>query len=208
MQPPDGDASDNPPDPVDPRAHDVLVTRHLPQVRAFVRLQMGRAMREWEESCDVVQSACREVLKDLAAGTFRPKDDAAFRHWFFETAARKVKDHHKYLHRDRRDVRRLQRVASRSDASRPSQLAAGYRSLLTPSKDAIAHETAAKLEAAFDRLDERDRLVILRSRFQAVSHEEIGKELGCSTAYARTLLARALAKLSKLLADGRSPDGE
>lgn len=40
----------------DRAALDALVVRFLPELRAFVRLRAGPALREWESTSDIVQS--------------------------------------------------------------------------------------------------------------------------------------------------------
>ena len=49
----------------DEGAMEALVARQLPSLHAWVRLNMGGHLRAREETVDVVQSACREVLVDL-----------------------------------------------------------------------------------------------------------------------------------------------
>jgi DNA-directed RNA polymerase specialized sigma24 family protein len=58
-----GEAAQNPAGgPGDQLAIEALLERHLPGLRAFVRLRAGPAVRTRESTTDVVQSACREVL--------------------------------------------------------------------------------------------------------------------------------------------------
>src|SRR5688500_18947507 len=42
-----------------------LLAEHLGGLRSFIRLRMGKALRERESCSDIAQSVCREVLWDL-----------------------------------------------------------------------------------------------------------------------------------------------
>ena len=59
----------------DPVAIDHLLERHLPALRAFVRLRAGPTVARNESSSDVVQSVCREIL--MGAGRFEYQGEAA-----------------------------------------------------------------------------------------------------------------------------------
>src|SRR5262245_7080357 len=72
----------------DREALELLLVRHLPRLRAFVRLRAGAAVRAQEESSDLVQSVCREVL--LHADQFRFPSESAFRNWLYTHALRKI----------------------------------------------------------------------------------------------------------------------
>ena len=47
----------------DAQAGDELLRRHLPGLRAFVRLRTDPGLRAQEPTADIVQSVCREVLE-------------------------------------------------------------------------------------------------------------------------------------------------
>jgi RNA polymerase sigma factor (sigma-70 family) len=81
-------------------------------------------------------------------------------------------------------------------------LAEQYARLGTPSRHAIAREALARVEAAFDRLPEDYREVIVLHRIAGLSHREIGERLDRSEIASQRLLARALARLSTLLSRG------
>ena len=63
----------------DDEAVSALLKRHLPALRAYIRLRMGPRIRRWETDSDLVQSVCVEVLKNLADFAYR--GEAAFQHW-------------------------------------------------------------------------------------------------------------------------------
>jgi RNA polymerase sigma-70 factor (ECF subfamily) len=78
-----------------------LLVRNLPGLEAFVRLRMGAALRGLMTAPDLVQSVCREVLEDL--GDFEFRGEGPFRHWLFVRAENKLREKHRYHHRDKRD---------------------------------------------------------------------------------------------------------
>ncbi|MCA8975247.1 MAG: hypothetical protein KDC98_11025, partial [Planctomycetes bacterium] len=49
----------------DPQAVEELLVRHLPRLRAFVRLRSPFALRARESCSDLVQSVCREVIAKI-----------------------------------------------------------------------------------------------------------------------------------------------
>lgn len=177
-----------PPD-AEPTEVEMLVTRHLPALRAFVRLRMGRELRAREESCDLVQSVAREVLQN--AERFQHGGEAGFREWLFTTAHRKVVNRLEHWRAARRDGARERPI------SLPDELL-GLGG--TPSRHASAREELAKVEAAFDQLSEEQRDVVMMSRLLGLSHAEIAVRSGKSEVAVRKTLSRALARLAAVLA--------
>jgi RNA polymerase sigma-70 factor (ECF subfamily) len=176
-----------------------LVQRHLPTLRSYVRLRCGAGVRAHESTSDLVQSVCRELL--LAAGRVEYRGEAPFRHWLCTAAEHKIRDRVKRLHRQKRDVDREVRVEEGSSAV-PAECLGAYASLCSPSQAAIAHETAERLEAAFDRLDEPYSTAVLRVRLEGQPYALVAEELGVGEAYARVLVSRGLAKLATLMDSG------
>jgi RNA polymerase sigma-70 factor (ECF subfamily) len=176
-----------------------LMQRHLPGLRAYIRLRMGPRIRAREESTDLVQSVCREVLQH--ADRFEHGGETGFRHWLYRTAMRKISDRDDYHGAARRNVARETELASESNAS-------GFHATLsTPSRVAIAREQLARLETAVDGLSDVEREVVLGARIMGLSHAELAARVGRSESAVRTLLCRAMARLSQILAseeaDGR-----
>jgi RNA polymerase sigma-70 factor (ECF subfamily) len=176
----------------DTPALDVLLTRHLPALRAFVRLRADVAFRARESCSDLVQTACRQALEHLHEFEWRGED--SFRNWLFALANNKVLNRWQYHRAARRDP---VREAARADDS--AGLLVAYSAIVTPSEDAIAHEFAERLEAAIDQLPASYREVLLLARVAGLSHPAIAERLGVSEAAARTRLTRARARLATLL---------
>jgi len=184
-----------------PEAVEALLTRHLPGLRAYVRLRMGPELRAKESVSDLVQSTCREIL--LHEDRYRHRGASNFRHWLFTTALRKVKNRLAYYRASKRD---LGREVGERDASRDEALAAFYQTLSTPSRRLMRREWAERLEAAFDKLPEARREVILLSRIVGLPHEEVARTMGRTPQATRSLLHRALAELADGLEAPEPPE--
>jgi RNA polymerase sigma-70 factor (ECF subfamily) len=166
-----------------------LVTQYLPALRAFVRVRMGRQLRDREESCDIVQSVTREVLRQ--ADRFEHGGESGFRRWLFTTAHRKISN--------RLTSQRAQkRGGGTADAPLPEEIASPSA---TPSQHASARERHASVEAAFAALSEEQREVVVASRLLGMSHAEIAQRLGKSEVAVRKTLSRGLARLIAILAE-------
>lgn len=174
-----------------------LLERHLPELRAFVRLRAGPLVRARESSSDIVQSVCREVLEK--GERFRFASESAFRQWLFTTALRKLVDRREHWLAAKRDAGREQPIGPESGALDEERLVAAYRRLSSPSGHAVAREEIERLEAAFDRLSEDHREVITLARILGLSHAQIAERMGRSEGATRMLLARALAELAAIL---------
>ena len=187
----------------DPGAVEALLREHLPGLRGFVRMNLGRSLREKEQSGDVVQSICREVLEGL--GGLRHASDASFRSWLYVTAARKIQHRLEHWRAQKREAGREQPLdAGASGSGFGPELLGCYRSFCTPSEDLASREEIERIEAAFDRLPEDHRRVIALVKVARLPHADAARELGRSESATRMLLYRALAQLAETL---REPPG-
>ncbi len=178
----------------DRAAREALVAQHLPALRGFVRLRIGRALRSREESVDLVQSICGEALADLAG--FEYRGPQSFRHWLLRRAENKIRARGRFWSRARR-TRTREAPAAGPDAQDLREVAGG----LTPSREAASREELERLETAFTGLPDDYRRVILLARVAGLSHEEIAEEMGRTPVATRTLLSRALSRLATALED-------
>lgn len=184
----------------DPAAVSALIEKHLPGLRAYVRLRCGAAMRAKESTSDIVQSACRDVLENIER--FRYRGEAGFRAWLYATAMRKIADRAEYWGAAKREAKR--EVPLVIGQGSDQGVLDVYSSVCSPSQAAIGNEAAARLEAAFDTLAEDDREVIVLARVVGLTHTELAEHLGVSAGASRMRLFRALANLSEAL--GTSDD--
>lgn len=163
---------------------------HLAVLRAFVHLRLGPALRAKEESQDLVQSVCREVLADFPRHETR--SSSGFRDWLFRAAENKIRDRWRHWRREKRDPDREIEL----DATRDGEAARQLAYLITPSRQAASREELARLEQVFRELPDDYREVIVLARLRGWTHERIAEKLGRSEIATRTLLSRALARLA------------
>jgi RNA polymerase sigma-70 factor (ECF subfamily) len=171
-----------------------LVVEHVPALRAFIRARAGAALRERESSSDLVQSACREVLADLAS--FEYRDDTAFRRWLYLAAERKIQDRVRHHARDRRDAAREQLLGDED-----ARVVDTYARFCTPSRIAIAREEMQRIERALDRLPATYRDVLRSRHVLGLTNAEIARDMQRTPEYVRMVLARAKSKLAQALDD-------
>ncbi|HEX5011680.1 MAG TPA: sigma-70 family RNA polymerase sigma factor [Planctomycetota bacterium] len=178
-----------------------LLQRHLPGLRAYVRLRAGATLRKHESSSDLVQSVCRDVLENM--GRFRYPGEAAFRAWLYATALRKIADRAEYWRAAKRDPGRevpLDARGATPTATDDARLMEVYRaSFFSPSQAAMGREALARIEQAFEKLPEDYREVIVLSRVVGLSRAEIAERMGRTEASVRNLVSRALAELAEHL---------
>lgn len=173
----------------DREACEALMSAHLPALRGFVRLRLGRALRSKEESLDLVQSICGDALKEL--GAFEHRGAGSFRRWLLQRAENKLRARGRFWARERRA---LQSEVPLDDAD-----VAGLRELahtFTPFDAATGREELLRLESAFAELSESDRTVILLARVAGLDHATVAAEMERTVVATRTLLSRALARLA------------
>lgn len=172
---------------------DGLLTQHLPELRAFVRLRSGPRIRQLESCSDLVQSVCREVLEGSEERAF--PTDAAFRMWLMRVAEHKIIDRLRFHSRAKRDVERTVMDGAIEELAEP------YARLHDPVDAADLRDQVARVEAAFDELPEDYREVISLAHILGLSHAQIAVEMGRSVDSVRNLLFRALARLGRILGE-------
>lgn len=173
-----------------------LLEEHLPALRSFVRLRIGRELRALESSSDLVQSVCREILEH--SDRFRHGDEQGFRRWLYTSALRKISNRAAY-HRAAKRAGGARLELADGDGG-DADLLRAYGSFCTPSGILRQREEVERIEAAFDRLAPADRELITLARIARLPHAEIGEELGISAAAVQMRVYRALERLSVELA--------
>jgi RNA polymerase sigma-70 factor (ECF subfamily) len=169
-------------------ALEALLVRYFPQLHAYVHARLGPALRPQDASLDIVQSVCRQVLARERLTTFA--DEERFRAWLFTSALNKIRQRHRHLHAAQRDRRREAPILDGAD------LAPGLACFLTPSQEAVGHETSAALAAGLAALSEEHREVITLARVGQLPHRVIAEVMGRSEEAVRQLLGRALLRLA------------
>ena len=167
-----------------------------PRVLWTIRLRMGKELRSKLESMDLVQDALFSALRDL--GEFTYKNEGDFLRWLSKIAENRLRDHLDKLHADKRDIRKEVRLKSYQPSSDNSSFAAavGPVDATTPSVVLSRKEEYDALERAMDALKPEYREVIILTRIEGLSYQEVADRLGKSSEAVRKLLARALAALT------------
>jgi RNA polymerase sigma-70 factor (ECF subfamily) len=176
-----------------------LLRRHLPGVRAFVRLRMGPLLRARESGSDLVQSVCADLFSARGVAF---ADEPAFRGWLYAAALHKLRNHERHFLAQKRDAGREQPLVTGSGSAADGDLEQCYATVLSPSRVAIARERIARLEQAFDDLPEHYREVVTLARVAGLTYEQIAEATGRTADSVRNVLARALNRLAELLDDG------
>ncbi|MBL8843245.1 MAG: sigma-70 family RNA polymerase sigma factor [Planctomycetes bacterium] len=183
-------------------AIDELLRRHLPGLRDYLRRHAGRTLQAKESTSDLVQSTCREILEHL--DRFRYDGEIGFERWLYATALRKLQDRQRYYGARKRDVGRdAAPLADGGAESQPPEewLARLAAAQSTASGVAVRREEVARLEAALAELPAQQREVVELAYRQQLGHAEIAARLGISAPNSRMILARALARLARRLAE-------
>lgn len=178
----------------DGEALEALLVQHLPALHGFVRLRAGPSIRSREETVDLVQSVCREILDHRER--FTQPSSNGFRRWLYATALRKIGHRAEHWRAVKRDAaREVGLPVSRED------ILMAYGSVCTPSRAAEAREEMERVEGAFDELPEHYREVVLLRRIAGLEYAAIAEQVGKSEVAVRTILSRALAKLADRLSE-------
>lgn len=174
-------------------AVDLLLERHLPELRAFIRLRAGAALRAQESASDLVQSTCREVLTHQQR--FRFPSDSAFRRWLFTTALRKISNRVEH----NAAAKRAGKPSPQIDEPNPTDalVLSCYARFSSPSHRATVHDEIERVESAFDELSEEQREVVTLIHLAGLSRTEVADRLGKTENAIRILLHRALARLAE-----------
>jgi RNA polymerase sigma-70 factor, ECF subfamily len=144
-----------------------------------VRIVAYRHTQRWDAADDIAQETFLRVWR--AAATYRAS--ASFTTWLYRVV-----------------------VNLCLDWSRKPRLARIPESVPAPNHREAAAETSARVQAAVAALPERQRMVIVLHRFEAMSHQQIAEVTGWSTSAVESLVVRAYASLRQALSE-ENPSG-
>ena len=174
-----------------------LYSVYADRVRWIVRFRMSKELRSKLESMDLVQETLIHAFSGLDGFTYSNEGD--FVRWLSKIAENELRGSLKKLHADKRDIRkevRLENFGSSTDR--------GYVKphvpiqTTTPSMILSGKEDLAKLEKAIDELKPEYREVIILTKIEGLSYQEIGQKLGKSSDAVRMLATRAMAELTTI----------
>ena len=166
-------------------ALDELLQRNLDWVEGYVRRRLGNQLRRKEETVDVVQDACIDIL------TYGPRFVVPDRDRFRALLGRMVENNL----RDRRDYHNAKRRDMQREESMPS------RSVLrlgeTPSQIVARDEHAQMTRLAIDLLPPQERDVVVMREYDQLPFEEIAERVGLSASGTRKCYQRGLVALAR-----------
>ncbi|TAH34900.1 MAG: sigma-70 family RNA polymerase sigma factor [Planctomycetota bacterium] len=165
-----------------------LLLRHLPGLERFLARNAGDLIAAKESRSDLAQSVCREVLERLATDRLQFRSEPEFRHWLYEAALFKLRNRHRYYRARKRDA-----AAERSGAASAPADTTG------PGSKVRRREQQERLAAALQLLPEPEREIVRLAHLEGLAHAAIAERLGITESHSRTRLARALAKLGRLV---------
>ncbi|MFY9341298.1 MAG: RNA polymerase sigma factor [Planctomycetota bacterium] len=180
----------------DAAAIEALLVRHLPGLQGWLRLRMGALLRARETPEDLVQSVAREVLADLPG--FEWRGEAAFRHWLYVKAQRKLVDKARFVAAECRSPAHERPADAASDG-----VLAGLTGGATPSRDVQSREEVARIERAFAELPADYQEAISLQRLCGMDYAEIAVRMQRSEGAARNLVHRGLSRLALRLGELR-----
>lgn len=171
----------------DKAALELLLAGNLDWIERYVRERLGPRLRSKEETVDVVQDACVDIL------TYGPRfvvpDRARFRALLGRMVENNLRDKVDYHRAKRRDVGREEPIGSRT------VLHLGE----TPSEIASRSEKAELTRLAIELLSPQERDAIVLREYDKLPFEQIAERIGLSYTGARKCYQRAVVKLSHKL---------
>ena len=173
-----------------------LLERHLPTIQAIVRRRMSRILRAKEESIDIVQSVCRQVLENQELCELRGEKE--FGNWLLEVIERKIIDHYRHVVREKRDSAREQHLTSGSGLGMPASEAG-------PSTLAGEHEQAELLQAAMEELTPVQREALRLHDGEGLPFSAVAERLGITLRQARWNVYKAKYALARRLGEKDPP---
>jgi RNA polymerase sigma-70 factor (ECF subfamily) len=170
-------------------ARDELCARYLPRLRRWAHGRLPVWARGEQDTEDIVQDALMKSVRRLSA--FTPKHEGAFGAYVSEALRNQVRD------ALRRAARRPPGAMLSADepASGPS-----------PLEQAVGRQTAARYEAALQRLRESDRELVIARVELGLDYPAIAALSGKpSLAAVRVAVGRALVRLGAEMGHERRP---
>ncbi len=159
-----------------------LVRRHQDKALALAY----RTLRNNDLAEDIAQDAFIRVYK--AAASYRP--EAKFTTWFYRIVVNLCLD---AMRRSAKNPVNVEEFPEKSSGRKQDD----------PAYPLEAQEISQVIENAMDKLNERQRAVLVLHRFEGLSHTRIAEITGWSESAIESLLVRAYQKLRTLLKDYR-----
>ncbi len=183
----------------DTEAVNRLLEKHRAPIRRLVELRLDRKVQQRVDVSDVVQ----DVMIEASGRLDRYLDDPAmaFHLWLRQIAWDRIIDtyrRHRVSAKRSMDREQPMAVAGGPDRSTMELATQLCDPQLTPAAAATQREIATKVEAAIERLGEKDREIILMRHYEHLSNLEIAEVLAVNPPAASMRYLRALRKLKEL----------
>lgn len=180
----------------DRKALDNLLTRHRPDLLAFVECHLDPKIRARVDPSDVVQETQLEMVRRM--DDFLQRRPMPFHLWVRKTAYDRLLNARRDHLRRRRSVQREEVWPDRSSLLLARPFLAGGTS---PSRRLEARELAERVSRAVAGLADADREILLMRHAEELPYEEVACLLDITPAAARKRYGRALIRLQKVLTD-------
>ena len=164
-----------------------LVAELSEPMAAYLRRRAPRTLLDRESAADLAQSVCREALESYRRGALDYQGEAQLRGWLYGAADMKLKNRLRHYG-----------ALKRGDEA-PGEFDDVSGDQPTPSTDASRREQQRLLWEALDDLDDRSKKAVTMFHFEGHSHEEVAEALGLTASHSRTIVARGLARLAKVV---------
>jgi RNA polymerase sigma factor (sigma-70 family) len=164
--------------------NEIYQNRHRPLFRFFFRLTGRQATSE-----DLVHEVFLRMIRYRHTYQTEAADgeSGAFEAWMYRIARNALTDHaRKHRHETTAGEGELEAIAS----PRP-----------TPFESAAKRQDLARLHRAMGELSDDKRELLVLTRFHGLSHEQIGRILGCESGTVKGRVFRAMKELGSIYSD-------
>lgn len=177
----------------DKEAYDQLFALAAPRLQLFIRVRLGKKLREKLDSLDVLHEAYIEA--DKALHRFVCRDEKSFGRWLCCIAENKIRGLLDHYQAKKRTIPGGRSVPV-------SHVLEQAKSGVGPLSAAAANETRDALEEALEKLDDELKSITLLRHFQGLTISEISELTSQSKTQVRRLIGRAQLELGRLLREG------
>lgn len=177
-----------------------LLSEHRDRLKRLIRCRMDRRLQGRIDPSDVVQDACIEAAKRY--DEYQRNARMPFYLWLrFLTVQQLMIVHRQHLGAKMRSVEREVSLQGGETPSVNVALLANVMSgnFTSPSSAVARKELQARLIAALDALDPKDREILTLRHFEQLNTVESAQVLGISEGLASTRYGRAVRKLLAVL---------
>ncbi|MBN2588640.1 MAG: sigma-70 family RNA polymerase sigma factor [Sedimentisphaerales bacterium] len=169
-----------------------LYSTYAERVRWMMRFRMSRELRSKLESMDLVQEVLIHSFGGLKDFTYR--DEGDFIRWLSRIAENELRGSLRRMYAEKRNIRKEIRLINNN----PTTVGGTHDPVetTTPSVIMSRKEDLVRLEKAMDKLKPRYREVIVLTKIEGLSYEEVGARLNMSLDAVRMLATRAMVALA------------